>query len=277
MRHKLSLAATGAVALLALTACGGSSTPSAETPNPEDPVVVTVGAMPVPHAKILEYVDQNLAPEAGIDIEVQEFDDYQTPNIALAEGSIDVNYYQHLPWFEDQVATKGYEFEHGAGIHIEPYAAFSQHGSVEEIPDGGMVAITNDPSNQLRALKLLEKGGLLENIEDDTTALSLTEEQNPKGLEFEENQPEVLVQQVQDPQVDVAIVNGNYILEAGMSTEDALLVEDVTAKNPYANFLAWRAGESTPAIEKLEELMQSDEVKQFIEESWPNGDVMPTE
>ncbi|GHD03697.1 MetQ/NlpA family ABC transporter substrate-binding protein [Zhihengliuella salsuginis] len=277
MRKKLSLAATGAVALFALTACGGDTPSAEENTNEAGATILEVGAVPVPHAEILEYVDENLAADAGIDLEIQEFDDYQTPNIALDEGSIDVNYYQHLPWLEEQMATKGYEFEHGAGIHIEPYSAFSKHETVEDIPDGGVVAITNDPANQLRALYLLEEAGLLQDIDDETTALSITDEQNPKGLEFEENQPEVLVQISGDPQIDLAILNGNYLLQAGMKTADALLVEDVSADNQYANFLAWRAGESTEAIETLEELMQSDEVKEYIKETWPNGDVTPTE
>jgi D-methionine transport system substrate-binding protein len=275
MRKTLSLIGTGLAAALALTACGGSeSTPSA-TLDPANPVTVTVGASPVPHARILEFVDQNLAQEAGIDLEIQEFDDYQTPNIALSDGSLDANYYQHLPWFEDQVATKGYEFEHGAGIHIEPYAAFSsKHESIEDIPDGGTIAITNDPANQVRGLKMLEEAGLLNGIEEDSAALTLTEEQNPKGLTFEENQPEIILPLVEDPKIDLALINGNFILQAGLSTDDALAVESVE-NNPYANFLAWQAGDDNPAIAKLEELLHSPEVKDYIVETWPNGDVTP--
>jgi D-methionine transport system substrate-binding protein len=275
MRKTLSLIGTGLAAALALTACGGSeSTPSA-TLDPANPVTVTVGASPVPHARILEFVDQNLAQEAGIDLEIQEFDDYQTPNIALSDGSLDANYYQHLPWFEDQVATKGYEFEHGAGIHIEPYAAFSsKHESIEDIPDGGTIAITNDPANQVRGLKMLEEAGLLNGIEEDSAALTLTEEQNPKGLTFEENQPEIILPLVEDPKIDLALINGNFILQAGLSADDALAVESVE-NNPYANFLAWQAGDDNPAIAKLEELLHSPEVKDYIVETWPNGDVTP--
>jgi D-methionine transport system substrate-binding protein len=275
MRKTLSLIGTGLAAALALTACGGSeSTPSA-TLDPANPVTVTVGASPVPHARILEFVDQNLAQEAGIDLEIQEFDDYQTPNIALSDGSLDANYYQHLPWFEDQVATKGYEFEHGAGIHIEPYAAFSsKHESIEDIPDGGTIAITNDPANQVRGLKMLEEAGLLNGIEEDSAALTLTEEQNPKGLTFEENQPEIILPLVEDPKIDLALINGNFILQAGLTTDDALAVESVE-NNPYANFLAWQAGDENPAIAKLEELLHSPEVKDYIVETWPNGDVTP--
>ena len=278
MRKQFSLAAAGLATLLTLSACGAAeSAPAAvETLDPASPVTVTVGASPVPHAQILEFVRDNLAEGSGIELEIQEFDDYTTPNIALSEGDLDANYFQHLPYFESQVESQGYEFAHGEGVHIEPYAAFSEkHDDVSAIPEGGRVAITNDPSNQARALTLLQEAGLLENIEADASVLSLTEEQNPKGLEFVENQPELLLNDLQDPTVDLAIINGNYILDAGLSTEDALVVESVE-DNPYANFLAWNtSSEGDARIAKLEELLHSPEVKQYIEETWPNGDVAP--
>ena len=128
MRKSLSLLATGIVTALALTACGGSSSPSAEvkTLDPAKPVTLSVGASPVPQAKILEFINQDLAPKAGLKLDIKEIEDYQTPNTALSDGSLDTNYYQHLPWYEDQVKTKGYKFGHGEGVHIEPYAAFSE-------------------------------------------------------------------------------------------------------------------------------------------------------
>ncbi|GAB3533086.1 MetQ/NlpA family ABC transporter substrate-binding protein [Arthrobacter tecti] len=278
MRQQFSLAAAGLAALLTLSACGATdSAPAAvETLDPANPATVTVGASPVPHAQILEFVRDNLAEGTGIEIEIQEFDDYTTPNIALSEGDLDGNYFQHLPYFESQVESQGYEFAHGEGVHVEPYAAFSEkHDDAAAIPDGGRVAITNDPSNQARALTLLQEAGLLENIEADASVLALTEEQNPKGLEFIENQPELLLNDLQDPTVDLAIINGNYILDAGLSTEDALVVESV-GNNPYANFLAWNtSSEGDARIAKLEELLHSPEVKQYIEETWPSGDVTP--
>ncbi len=273
--RRLALGLGGVALASVLAGCGASGGADTAEPNPDDPVVVKVGANPVPHARILEFVDQNLAQEAGIDLEIQEFDDYQQPNISMNEGSVDANYYMHKPFFDAQVEEKGYDFEHGEGVHIEPYAAFSEsHDRAEDIPDGATVAITNDPGNQPRALQLLEKHGLLEGIEDDSAALTLTDEQNPKGLEFEENNPEILVQIAQDPKVDLAIINGNYILQAGMSTDDAVFVEDAE-DSPYANFLAWRTGEHTPAVQKLDELLHSDEVREYMEETWPNGDVTP--
>ncbi|MFD5276742.1 MetQ/NlpA family ABC transporter substrate-binding protein [Pseudarthrobacter sp. NPDC058362] len=278
MRKKLSLLATGIVTALTLAACGGSSTPSADvaTLDPANPATLTVGASPVPHARILEFVNQELAPEAGLKLEIKEIEDYQTPNTALSDGSLDANFYQHLPWYEDQVETKGYKFGHGEGVHIEPYAAFSEKvKDIKDIKDGAKVAITNDPSNQVRALKVLEVAGLVKDIEDDSAVLTLTDEQNPKKLKFSENQPELLINDLKDPSVDLALINGNFILKAGLSTEDALAVESVE-ENPYANFLAWREDSAEDArIQKLEELLHSPEVKAFIEKEWPNGDVTP--
>jgi D-methionine transport system substrate-binding protein len=280
LRRRSLLGAGGLLLIGTLAGCGaggGDATPSADaTLDPASPVVLKVGANPVPHAQILEYVDENLTEGTGIDLEIQEFDDYQLPNVSLDEGSSDANYYMHEPFFDSQVEEKGYEFEHGEGIHIEPYAAFSEKfDSVESIPDGGTVAITNDPGNQPRALKMLEAAGLLSGIEEDSAALTLSDEQNPKGLKFEENQPEILVQIVKDPAIDLAIINGNYFIQAGMTLDDALVVEDISGENPYANFMAWRAGEKTAAIEKLDEILHSDEVKSYIEETWPGGDVTP--
>lgn len=278
MRKKLSLLATGIVTALTLAACGGSSTPSAEvtTLDPANPATLTVGASPVPHARILEFINQDLAPKAGLKLEIKEIEDYQTPNTALSDGSLDANFYQHLPWFEDQVETKGYKFGHGEGVHIEPYAAFSEKvKDIKDVAEGAKVAITNDPSNQVRALKVLEVAGLVKDIKDDSAVLTLTDEQNFKNLEFSENQPELLINDLKDPSVDLALINGNFILKAGLSTEDALAVESVDA-NPYANFLAWREdSDGDVRVQKLEELLHSPEVKAFIEKEWPNGDVTP--
>lgn len=275
MRKSLTLVATGVAAALALSACGGSdaSSDAVDTLDPANPVTLTVGASPLPHAQILQFVSDHLAPDAGLELNIKEFDDYVTPNIALDDGSLDANYFQHLPYFEEQVQSRGYDFEHGEGIHIEPYAVFSEkHEDISSVGDGARVAITNDPSNQARALTLLEEAGLLENVEDDASVLALTDEQNPKHLEFVENQPELLVNDLSDDTVDLAILNGNYILAAGLNTDDALLVESVE-DNPYANFLAWKTGHRDARIDKLEELLHSPEVKAFIEETWPNGDM----
>ena len=272
-----TLAALAAAAVaLTLTACGGSAAaPSSEAPSSASLTTVKVGASPVPHARILEFVKTDLAAAAGLDLQIVEFDDYVQPNEALASGELDANYFQHLPYLEAQIKERGYKFEHGAGVHIEPYAAFSKkYKTAAELPQGATIAITNDASNQIRGLRLLQGAGLLTGITDSSNVLNLTKAQNPKGFTFIENQPEVIVQQLDDPKIDLAFVNGNFILTAGLSTTDALLVE--TAKdNPYANFLVWRTDNTNPGVAKLEELLHSPQVAEFISKTWPSGDVLP--
>ncbi|HQZ00107.1 MAG TPA: MetQ/NlpA family ABC transporter substrate-binding protein [Propionicimonas sp.] len=280
LRKHLSVLATAA-AVMALTACSTAtaaapaSTATEAASTAAEPTLVTVGASPVPHAKILEFVQQNLAAKAGIELKIVEFDDYVQPNEALASGELDANYFQHLPYLEDQIKDKGYKFDHGLGVHIEPYAVFSsEHKAISEVPDGASIAITNDASNQYRGLKLLADNGLLANLTADSTVVSLTPEQNPRGFKFIENQPEVIVQQLDDPAVDLAFVNGNFILTAGLAAKDALLVEKVE-NNPYANLLVWRSDNTNPGVAKLEELLHSTEVADFIGQTWPSGDVIP--
>lgn len=274
-----SLAALAAAAVaLALTACGGSSAAPSEASSSAPSASLTtvkVGASPVPHARILEFVKNNLAQAAGIDLQIVEFDDYVQPNEALASKELDANYFQHLPYLEAQVKERGYQFAHGIGVHIEPYAAFSKkYKSAAELPQGATIAITNDASNQIRGLRLLQGAGLLTGITDSSNVLNLTKAQNPKGLKFVENQPEVIVQQLDDPKIDLAFVNGNFILTAGLSTKDALLAE--TAKdNPYANFLVWRTDNTNPGVAKLETLLHDPKVAEFITTTWPSGDVLP--
>ena len=280
LRKHLSVLATAA-AVMALTACSTAtaaapaSTATEAASTAAEPTLVTVGASPVPHAKILEFVQQNLAAKAGIELKIVEFDDYVQPNEALASGELDANYFQHLPYLEDQIKDKGYKFDHGLGVHIEPYAVFSsEHKAISEVPDGASIAITNDASNQYRGLKLLADNGLLANLTADSTVVSLTPEQNPRGFKFIENQPEVIVQQLDDPAVALAFVNGNFILTAGLAAKDALLVEKVE-NNPYANLLVWRSDNTNPGVAKLEELLHSTEVADFIGQTWPSGDVIP--
>lgn len=277
MRKILTTVAASLAAAMALTACGSDATEpgTAATLDPANPTKVTVGASAVPHGKILEFVQANLAADAGIDLEIRIFEDYVLPNEALSSGELDANYFQHVPYFDNQVEEKGFEFEHGEGVHIEPFALFSnKHTSPEQVPDGGLIVITNDPSNQYRGLKLLEEAGLLQDITEDTLALTITDEQNPRGLKFEESQPEIVVQQLDDPKADAALINGNFILNAGLKADDAIAIEAVEG-NPYANIVAWRADNTNPGVAKLDELLHSDEVAEFIKQEWPSGDVIP--
>lgn len=278
MRKTLGALALTAAATLALTACSsGDAGGDATAGTTEGGVTsLTIGASPTPHAEILEFVQDNLAEDAGLDLTIETYDDYVLPNTALAEGDIDANYFQHLPYYTAQVEEQGYDFDHFEGIHIEPYAVYSsKHDTLDDVPDGAKFGITNDPGNQARALDLLEQNDLItlaDTGDADPTLLDI--EDNPKNFEFIETAPESLVRALDD--VDLAIINGNYALEAGLNpVEDSLLIES-GEDNPYANFLAVRAEDKdNPALVKLDELLHSAEVKAFIEERWPDGEVLP--
>ncbi|MDR2257234.1 MAG: ABC transporter [Arthrobacter sp.] len=282
MRKKFSFAAVAAAAALALSACGGGGSAASETSapalDPANPVTVKVAASPVPHAQILNFVKENLTKDSGINLEVVEMTDYTTPNTALQDGSVDANYFQHLPYLEEQMKDKGYKFAHGAGIHLEPMSAFSdKYQDVNAIPEGSTIVITNDASNQVRSLKVLETAGVLNDIQDTDTALTISgdanTEKNPKKFVFKEMAPEVVVQQISDPKVAAAVVNGNFVLTAKIDLTP--IAVESAEDNPYANFLVWRDGEETPAIKKLDELLHSAETKAFIEKTWPDKNVIP--
>jgi D-methionine transport system substrate-binding protein len=266
------------VAVTGLAACGASGGDSS-APVADDKGVTTlvVGASPTPHAKILEFVDTNLAAKAGLDLDIKTFDDYVQPNVQLSEGTLDANYYQHLPYYEAQVKDRGYDFAHYEGVHIEPFALYSKKvEDVSELGNGAKVGINNDPSNQGRALALLSKAGVitLKAGKDATNATIYDVDQNTKKLSFVETDPAQLVRSLDD--LDAAVINGNYAIEAQLSpSKDAILVED-SEGNPYANFLAvQKKDEDNPALNKLDELLHSPEVKAYIEKTWSDGSVLP--
>lgn len=277
--RSLSLAAAAAAALT-LSACGagdGGTDEEAGTENEDGIVELTVGASPVPHADILQFVDDELAEEAGISLEIEEFEDYLIPNQALNDGDIDANYFQHEPWFNNEVEENGYDIVHFEGVHIEPFALYSdQYDDIADLPEGATIALNNDPSNQARGLVLLEEAGLI-TLSEDIDAESATfndVDENPQNFEFIEADASALTRTLDD--VEAAVINGNNALEAGLSpTEDGLLVED-GEDNPYANFLAVRsADEDNEAIQALNDLLHSEEVREYIEENWQDGEVIP--
>lgn len=280
MRKKLALAITGIATAFALSACG-SSNPSADanaTLDPANPTVIKVGASPVPQADILNFIDQNLAKDAGIDLDVVEIDDYVTPNTSLKDGSLDANYFQTEAYLATEMKEKGYKFAHGAGIHVEPMTAFSkQFKDAKDVTAGTTVLVNNDPVNQIRGMRVLEQAGLLANIADDDSLLTVQDdkEKNPKGLILKDANAEQVVQYYKsDKSIGVAVINGNFIVQAELNKEE-ILVQEAGENNPNANFLTWREGEETPAIEKLEELLHSDEVRDYIEKTWTDGSVIP--
>lgn len=280
MKTSRRIAAIGlsAALMLGLAACGnGAETPQGPATNADGVTVIKVGATAVPHAQILEFVDENLAADAGIDLEITVMDDYNIPNAALADGEIDANYFQHLPFYTGQVEEKGYKLAHYEGVHIEPIGLYSEKvSSVAEIGDGATIGIPNDPSNQGRALFLLEAEGLITMPEgsDPTTATVLDVQDNPKNLKFQEADAAQLPRSLAD--VDAAIINGNFALQADLTpSEDAIALE-AGEGNPYANIVAVREEDKdNEELKKLDELLHSQDVKDFITETWADGAVIP--
>lgn len=229
-----------------------------------------VGATPVPHAELLNLVKEDLKAE-GVDLKVVEFTDYVTPNLALAEGELDANFFQHYPYLEKFASERGLKLVSAAKIHVEPLGVFSQKiKSIDELPNKGTIAIPSDPSNGGRALILLHNNGIIKL--NDPSNLYVTEfdiVENPKKLKFKPIEAAQLPRVL--PDVDAAVINGNYALEAGFSpVNDSLLLEG--AESPYANIIAVKEGdEKKEDIVKLIKALQSEKVNEFILSNYKGG------
>ena len=277
MRHRSFAAlALAAVASLGLAACGGGSTSSdaSGSGSSSDVVTLTVGATPSPHAKILTYINDNLAADAGIKLKIVEYTDYVQPNTALNDGDLDANFFQTVPYLENAEKQAGYDFEAGAGIHLEPLGVFSnKHKSLDELPNGGTIGIISDTSNQERALRLLATQGLV-SIPEGEGDVNVNTVTKLKDFSFNEVEGPQLVRSLED--FDYAVINGNFAQEGGLSLSGDALVVESPVNNPAVNVLVWKGDSTkTDAIAKLEKLLHSDEVKQYIESTWSDGSVIP--
>lgn len=235
--------------------------------------VLKVGATPVPHAEILEFVKDDLAAE-GIELEIVEFTDYVTPNLALDDGSIDANYFQHVPYLEQFSADRGLDLVPVTKVHIEPIGLYSdKYSDIDQIPEGSKIAVPNDPSNEGRALILLHNNGLI-TLDDpsDLNATPLDIVENPKNIKFEELEAAQLPRVL--PDVAGAVINTNYALEADLNpVDDALVLE--SSESPYVNILVVRAGdEDNENIQKLVEALNTTKVREFILEEY-EGAIVP--
>lgn len=229
-----------------------------------------VGATPVPHAELLNLVKEDLKTE-GVDLKVVEFTDYVTPNLALAEGELDANFFQHFPYLEKFSNERGLNLVSAGKIHVEPLGVFSQKiKDIKDLPNKATIAIPSDPSNGGRALILLHNNGIIKL--NDPTNLYVTEfdiVENPKKLKFKPIEAAQLPRVL--PDVEAAVINGNYALEAGFSpVEDSLLLEG--AESPYANIIAVKSGdESKEDIQKLLKVLQSKKVSDYIGANYKGG------
>lgn len=242
----------------------------AQEEAPAELVTIKVGASITPHAEILNAVKDDLAAQ-GYNLEVVEFTDYVLPNTALEEGDLDANYFQHGPYLDDFNAQNGTHLVAVAAIHYEPFGIYAgKTTSLEELADGATVAIPNDGTNEARALLLLEAQGLIKLNEGVTfTATKLDIAENPKNLDIQEIEAAQLPRSLQD--VDLAVINGNYAIQAGLKVSDALAVEDKDsiAAETYANVLVVKEGnEETDATKALIAALQSDTVREFIDATY---------
>lgn len=234
---------------------------------------IKVGATPVPHVEILEFV-KPILQEQGITLEIIEFTDYVQPNLSLADGELDANFFQHIPYLEGFAKDHGLNLIYNAKVHLEPMGAYSQKiESVGDLEPGALVAIPNDVTNGGRALLLLEKSGIIKlkpGVGIDATVMDI--EENNKDIEITELEAAMLPRALQD--ADLAVINTNFALEAGLVPDkDALFIED--GDSPYVNVLAIRLeDENTKALVKLAEVLTSDEVGQFIRDEY-KGAVLP--
>lgn len=237
---------------------------------------IVIGASPAPHAEILRAAADVLAKK-GYELDIKEYVDYIQPNLALESGDLDANYFQHLPYLESFNEENGTKLAPAAAIHYEPFGIYEgKTKSLDELADGATIAVPNDTSNEARALLLLEAQGLIKL--KDGAGLTATKNdivENPKNIKLYEVEAAQIPRTIGD--VDVAVINGNYAIDAGFKVSDALAVEDSQsiAATTYGNVVAVQEGrENDEAIKALVEALESDEVKAFIESTY-EGAVVP--
>ncbi|MEU1213764.1 MetQ/NlpA family ABC transporter substrate-binding protein [Streptomyces sp. NPDC005790] len=275
---KITAAAAATAALaLGLSACGTDSDPAAkgETGAGADTSkALVVAASPTPHADILNYVKKNLADKAGLELEVKEFTDYVLPNTATENGQVDANFFQHKPYLDDFNQKNKTHIVPVVDVHLEPLGLYSKKvKDIKDIKAGQTVAVPNDTTNEGRALQLLAENGLITVKDGVGTNAKLSDITDKKGLEFKEIEAATVPRALDD--VDAAVINGNYAIEAGLKPgQDSLALEKADG-NPYANFLAVKEGnEGDPRVQKLAKLLNSDEVEKFIEDTY-KGSIIP--
>lgn len=268
-----------AVSTQAQTAAEESKENGAEAETSEAPAErkeLVVGASPAPHAEILEAA-RPVLEEKGYSLKIVEYTDYVQPNLALDTGDLDANYFQHFPYLEQFNAERGTKLVSAGAVHYEPFGIYAgKTASLEELADGAKVAVPNDATNEARALLLLEAQGLIQ-LKDGVglkaTKMDIVE--NPKNLELFEVEAAQIPRSL--PDVDIAVINGNYAIEAGMKVTDALAVEssDSEAAVTYGNIVAVQEGkENEDGVKALMEALTSDTVKEFMETTY-EGAVVP--
>ncbi|MBO4497212.1 MAG: metal ABC transporter substrate-binding protein [Lachnospiraceae bacterium] len=249
---------------VALTACSGSSDKDAKG------TTIKVGASITPHSEILEKVKPILA-DKGITLEIVKIEDSITPNTGVIEGSLDANYFQHVPYLEQFNKENGSDLVSIGAVHYEPFGVYAgRTKNLADLPDGALIAVPNNVTNEARALLLLAQEGILK-LRDGAGITATVEDivENPKNVQFKELAPEQLVASL--PDVDVAVINGNYAIEGGLHVSGALAVEanDGLAAQTYGNIVATSAkNKDNAALKTLVEVLQGKEVAQYIKDTY---------
>lgn len=269
MKRLLSVLAILLAGVLLLAGCGSSSSSSSSSSSDEDTTIV-IGASPTPHAEILEQVKDKLADE-GYTLTIKEFTDYVQPNVALNDGSLDANYFQHLPYLEDYNTENGTDLVSAGTVHYEPFSIYAgKVTSLDDLKEGDVIAIPNDATNEARALQLLAQEGLITVKEDAGLSATVKDiEDNPKGLQFEELEAAQIARSLDD--VAMGVINGNYAIDAGLKVSEALATEnaDSEAAKTYANVIAVRSGDEDSAkIQALMKALQSTDIEKYIDENY---------
>ena len=276
LKKALALALTGAVIIGAFAGCGAKKDSSSDTKKEETKKIV-IGASPSPHADILKVAKKELKKE-GYELEIKEYSDYVQPNTALESGDLDANYFQHKPYLDDFNKKKKTHLVSAGMIHYEPFGIFpGKTKTLKDLKKGATVAVPNDTTNEARALLLLHDQGLIKL--KDGAGLTATKKdivENKKDLAIKEIEAAQIPRSLKD--VDIAVVNGNYALQAGLKVnKDALATEDadsVGAKT-YGNIVAVKKGnEKSAAIKALIKALKSDTVKKYINDKY-DGAVVP--
>ncbi len=234
---------------------------------------VLVGATPVPHAEILDFIKADLAKD-GFELVIKEFNDYVQPNLATDSGELDANFFQHIPYLDEFNKNKGTKLVRVAGIHLEPMAVYSKKHKAfdaKNLKNGTKIAVPNDPTNESRALDVIASTGVV-SFKDNALKTPLDLTSNPKKIKFIELKPAQLPRALQD--ADYAVINANYALAADLNpTKDGLVLEGKSS--PYVNVLVVRAGNEQSAKTKaLIKALQSEKVKKFITDKY-KGAVIP--
>lgn len=270
---KKLLAVTALLGVLVLSACGGSD----ESKN--DNKTIKIGASSVPHAEILEEA-KPILKEKGIDLDIKEFQDYVLPNDALADGDLDANYFQHIPYLEQAKEDTGYDLDYIDGIHIEPMGIYSKDfDSLEDVADGTEVLLSNSVSDHGRVLALIEKAGLikLDDSVDEETATIDDIVKNPKHLTFSPDyNAEILPEMYKTEDNVLVAINTNYAVEAGLTpADDALEIEG--DDSPYVNVVAVQSKDvDDKTLNTLVDVLHSQEIQDFMEDKY-NGAIVPVD